>query len=133
MSHTSITSCLTTTIDGEEERFQECFHGTLKRLNQQILLSYEETENEGRTQVKISEQSVFIHRQGHIKSKLRFLLGRRERADYSTPMGALDMEIHTHRMEQEQTPKGGLLRLDYTIYVFGKHTSDNVLTLKWNL
>lgn len=126
-------SVLSMTIDGDTQRIEEAFIGTLKQHNATFLLAYDEPENKGRTLAKVAPTSLVINRQGDTSTILRFTLGQREQAHYQTAEGLLNLGTETSQFLVETNSKGGKVVVDYILYINGQHASNNRLTLNWTL
>ncbi len=94
-----------------------------------IELSYEETELTGMkgttTRFVVRDGEVALERTGMIQSRMEFRCGERSSSLYETPWGTMVVDIHTTKLAQRLTERGGVMEICFTISVNHRVTGEN--------
>lgn len=80
--------------------------------------------------LKIRDGLLELTRRGDITSRMVFEPGAGHTADYVTPFGALELEVHTQALSCFWTDSGGRIRITYSLYSAGALLSRNELVIK---
>lgn len=103
----------------EPEHISMVCAGTLYFRKGVYYISYEESELTGlentRTMIKIEPEQVTMTRTGDYPSQMLFIENQRHVGLYQTGYGALELAIHTAKIENQMDKNGGFLSLEYTV------------------
>ncbi|MEJ6400163.1 DUF1934 domain-containing protein [Nicoliella lavandulae] len=109
--------------DGDHSDFKYEVDGQLAQIGTALYLRYRETNAETGKEVpvtfKIDEDGgVRLTRAAENRLQLPFALNQRLRARYHTPYGAMNMDVHTHRLDYQyqDDPVAGNLQIDYQLF-----------------
>ena len=93
--------------------------GTLYRRKGIYYIHYEESELTGledtRTMLKVEPEQVLMTRSGKYPSQMLFMENQRHVGLYQTGCGALQIAIHTSKIDNQIQDNGGFLSLEYTV------------------
>lgn len=95
-------------------------------------IRYHDKENSGQTALTGTREWMTLSREGHVKSKMRFVIDQMLQARYSTPLGEFDMATRTEHYTFAATDHDGRLSLHYDLLISGEMTARNHLLLKWH-
>jgi uncharacterized beta-barrel protein YwiB (DUF1934 family) len=127
------------TIDGlqlgdEEGKVTLTASGIYHRRNGKHFIYFDEAaaDGEGVTKhsLKIASNQLDIQRNGASTSHMAFDLREVTLADYQTPFGNLQFQIHTTHFFVEEHPEEILVKLQYTLKTDGNHLSENQITIR---
>lgn len=74
-----------------------------------------------------------MQRKGMTSGVLTFLPGQRTSASYVTLYGDIPIQIDTRRVTIDRQENGGVLLLDYDVYMGGERTSSALMEITWRL
>lgn len=126
-----IKTSLSVNIDGTEERMIHSFSGEWRVREETHLLSHDEEDNRGRTNILLDCDAVEIRRKGIVSSRMRFVKDRGVEAEYITPHGQIPMMMITTEMSSQVNATGGKLNVCYTLQTDEKSLSENRLEIEW--
>lgn len=86
-------------------------------------------ENQTKTHIRISGDTVHIHRLGALSGDLWFVLGDQRDTRYETPYGRMLLTIDTHRIDWDLKAKSLYIR--YNILTEGQLISMNEMKIKF--
>ncbi len=126
----SITS--TQVQDGEEYQIQTKQPGVYKYLQGKHVIKYEEypeDEPEGQVQatrciLKIAEGTASLVKKGSIETQMVFQKNHSDRFLYDTPMGSMNMYVHTSHVELEEQEDLLSLCIRYSLSINHTQTTD---------
>lgn len=108
-------------IDGQRETTKLLTEGTLRREDNALILSYQESELTGllgtTTTFRIEKGRVVLTRTGVLQSEMVFEPGKEDCSLYDMGFGALMMTVCAQRIDDKMTDTGGSLTVAYTIAV----------------
>lgn len=114
------------TIDGQASPPVEVVtHGLLRRVGQELILTYEEGQDSGmegvRTTLRSTPEQVILLREGPWQAQMVFRMGPPQDSRYVTPYGAIPMRLHTRRLRSSLSETGGKLELEYDMELSGQN------------
>ena len=112
-------------VDGEKEQSKIETQGTLYTKEGSTHILYE--ENGTKTHIRISGETVHIHRLGALSGDLWFVLGDRRDTRYETPYGRMILTLDTHKLEWDA--KKMRLYIRYNLLVEDQLASMNEMTI----
>lgn len=74
-----------------------------------------------------------MQRKGMTSGLLSFVPGQRISTSYVTIYGDIPIQIATRRVEIAREENGGMLLLDYDVYMGGERTSSALMEITWRL
>lgn len=83
-----------------------------------------------RIMLKWKDSVLERHRLGEMASQVTYEAGKRSCDRYCTPYGELLMETDTHRLEIQESTKGFLLVIEYSILQNGQRVSENRIEIQ---
>lgn len=124
----TVTVVLTTSQKVGDQREQDCMElqGELFEKENSTHLLY--TENNTKTHVRISGDTVHVHRLGELSGDLWFVDGDERDTRYETPYGRMMLTIKTHKIEWDA--KRMRLYIRYNILTDGQLISMNEMTVE---
>lgn len=114
-----------TLLPGETDFMELISQGTIRKIDQQVIITYRESELTGmadtETTITMAQQDVKIHREGDFISTLEFSLDGPRRCLYQTPYGTFTITTHTreYRMVEEEAQTE--LFLKYGLIIEGEN------------
>lgn len=107
---------------GEEpQTVQIVTDGIMKRVDDVVYLSYEESEMTGMegttTTFAVKDDHVELTRTGAIQSRMVFEKGKKNVSLYDMGFGALTIGIQARRLKNNLGPEGGRLEISYGIEI----------------
>ncbi len=107
---------------GEEKQTVEIItEGTMRRENDMVYLSYEESEVTGMTGTTttfaVAKDNVTLIRSGAIRSQMVFERSKQNVSLYDVGFGAMKIGIKTRRLQNDLGPDGGRLEISYGIEI----------------
>ncbi len=112
-------------VDGEKEQTKTETQGTLYVKEGSTHILYE--ENGTKTHIRISGETVHIHRLGELSGDLWFVEGDRRDTRYETPYGRMILTLDTHKLEWDA--KKMRLYIRYNLLVEDQLASMNEMTI----
>lgn len=108
--------------------------GKITKRGEKVYLSYQESDLMGgegvETKVKAQPGQVTIMRFGDHSMHMVFEEGKPHQCLYRTDFGELVVGIHTKKLENKLTEKGGTLSVRYNMEINHSGVSENEITLK---
>lgn len=120
--------------DGEKQSMEAKSEGRLSEREGVLYVLY--TENMEETGAGLSAKvknllkiewepaCVELKKSGAVSWKMRFEAGKRDRAEYETPYGALEISAQTREVTVKREQKKTSLRLVYTLFIQGEKQAD---------
>lgn len=103
----------------EEEAF-----GTYRSNNGKYYIKY--SVNDYVNMIKVDGAEITVQRKGEIKSNMKYAAGEVFEFQYITPYGAIQMSIHTYKLEYELNEDGGIITLEYILDTGGDKYKNNM-------
>ncbi len=104
---------------GESDKMSFITEGTLIRINDEYIVSYEESQLTGldgtTTTLKVSQDSVTLIRQGNVDSMMLFEVGKTHLTDYDTQYGSVMLGITAKNVNVDFSDSGGKIKVDYIL------------------
>lgn len=123
---------LSTTRDGQRDEFRhEAQAMVAVHDDGSWSLRYHDDENGGQTAISGNSGWTTIQREGHVRSRMRFVHKELLPALYITPMGEFDMSTMTHHCQFSIDANSGHLTLHYDLLLSGELAAQNQLEIKW--
>ncbi len=127
--------------DGGVQEIKHARPGLLRRTDGEIMLEYEDVQEEDRARVTLSmapgrtaaENRAHMRRCGMVSSALTFLPGEKIASVYVTVYGEIPVAVDTRSVAIRETACGGELALDYDVYMGGERTSRARLEVTWRV
>ena len=117
--------------DDEKRKTEFCTQGGFYEQNGAYYVTYKENSQENastRVFFKIEKDSVTMRRMGEFKTVMQFSEGNMTDFEYNTPFGKIFMKINTTRIVSDFTKKGGILKLEYILFI-GEAATKTEITL----
>lgn len=135
-----IISCLTEP-DGDVHEIRNARSGLFKETADGIVLEYDDVQDEEKARITLTmrpgrnaqENRARMQRRGMVSSMLSFMPGQKIASSYVTIYGEIPVAVDTRRVTIDQSEKGGMLLLDYDVYMGGERTSSAVMEITWRL
>ena len=119
-------------VDGEQSSVELITEGLLFEKDGVVYIEYEESEISGKagtkTIITIDDNTVSMERSGTSFSQMFFEPGKSYINNFSTPFGAMQMEIYPTRVKYELNEEEGRLDLKYQMAIDGRTAGTNELT-----
>ncbi len=111
--------------EGECERTESECAGYLHLLDGESFVTYKEKDKNGEvtSEIRISEESVFVIRHGAIESNMEFREGEITHSIYGISPYTFDMSLDTRRIRRRIGEDGGEIHLIYNMKVGGAEKS----------
>ncbi len=121
--------------DGEDEVMELVTKGTMEYQDESAYeIYYEESEMTGlegtTTRFFIEKDAISLVREGSVRSRMQFELGKRHKSAYVTAYGAMDVEVHTRHFAHNISPQGGEIALEYDIEISQNVLGNNFFHIK---
>lgn len=120
-------------VAGEPDKMSFVTEGTLDRVNNEYIVSYEESEITGlkgtTTILKVNGDSITLIRQGNVESIMLFEKGKTHLTNYDTQFGSVMLGITAKNVHVDFCDKGGNIKVDYILEynrLFGGRNSINI-------
>lgn len=117
-------------LDGDEAVIELATEGTLRRFEDEYIISYSEDQTvEGstvKTQLTIKkDNTVILERRGDLNSRLIITEGERNNCLYAIPQGSLTLGIYGKEVKSDMAESGGRVKMIYTIDMNLQPLSEN--------
>jgi len=126
--HMALTLDTLQRVDGETVKLQSACRGELTLAEDCQSLTYTQEEL-GESTLTLTPQGAVLRRRGPSPCAMTFFPGRRTKAAYHTPFGALDLVVETAQADSRLTEEGGWVKLAYRLFQGGALASENTLTI----
>ena len=127
--------------DGDVHEIKNARSGLLRETVDGVVLEYEDVQDEEKAHIILTmkpgrnsrENRARMQRRGMVSSTLTFLPGQKVSSSYVTIYGDIPVAVDTRSVSIEQDERGGVLMLDYDVYMGGERTSSAVMEITWRL
>ena len=127
--------------DGDVHEIKNARSGLVKQTVDGIVLEYDDVQDEERAHIVLTmkpgrtprENRARMQRKGMVSSVLTFLPGQKAASSYVTIYGEIPVAVDTRSVVIEQDDRGGVLALDYDVYMGGERTSGARMEITWRV
>ncbi|MBQ7885654.1 MAG: DUF1934 domain-containing protein [Clostridia bacterium] len=127
--------------DGDVHEIKNARSGLVKETADGIVLEYDDVQDEEKAHIILTmkpgraakENRARMQRRGMVSSTLTFLPGQKVASSYVTIYGEIPVAVDTRRVDIEQSDRGGMLMLDYDVYMGGERTSSARMEITWRV
>lgn len=107
-------------IDGQEEVIELSTEGTLRKFEDDYIITYSEDPTESgqktKTQLTVTpNNTVILDRRGDLNSRLVITEGERNSCLYAIPQGSMTLGIYGKEVKNNMTDQGGTVKMVYSI------------------
>ena len=121
--------------DGQTHEIKCARRGVLCEQGGGVALEYDDEQDGERARIELwtDARRARMTRRGMTSAVLEFTPGERTGGVYRTPYGEIPVAVRTHALRLTREEMGGLLALDYEVFVGGERTARTHLTAQWRL
>lgn len=125
--------------DGDVHEIKNARSGLMRRNENEIVLEYDDVQDEEKAHIILTmktgarEERARMQRKGMVSSVLTFLPGQKTASSYVTIYGEIPVAVDTRRVCIENGENGGMLTLDYDVYMGGERTSSALMEITWRV
>lgn len=127
--------------DGDVHEIRNARSGKVRYTPEGIVLEYDDEQDGEKARIVLTmkpgrnarENRARMQRKGMVSSVLTFLPGEKVASSYVTIYGDIPVAVDTRSVEIEEEEKGGVLRLDYDVYMGGALTSAAKMEITWRV
>lgn len=127
--------------DGDVHEIKNARSGLVKEAGSEIILEYDDVQDEEKAHIILTmkpgrnarENRARMQRKGMVSSVLTFLPGQKAASSYVTIYGDIPVAVDTRSVEITRDDKGGMLALDYDVYMGGERTSSARMEITWRV
>lgn len=127
--------------DGDVHEIRNARSGIVKESDNEIVLEYDDVQDEERAHIILTmkpgrsakENRARMQRKGMVSSVLTFLPGQKAASSYVTIYGEIPVAVDTRSVDIIKDDKGGVLALDYDVYMGGEITSCAKMEITWRV
>lgn len=127
--------------DGDVHEIKNARSGLVKETADGIVLEYDDVQDEEKAHIILTmkpgrsarENRARMQRRGMVSSMLTFLPGQKVASSYVTIYGEIPVAVDTRSVDIERSDKGGVLTLDYDVYMGGERTSSAQMEITWRV
>ena len=127
--------------DGDVHEIKNARSGLVKQTEDGIVLEYDDVQDVERAHFVLNmkpgrmprENRARMQRKGMVSSVLTFLPGQKAASSYVTIYGEIPVAVDTRSVVIEQDDMGGVLALDYDVYMGGERTSSARMEITWRV
>lgn len=127
--------------DGDVHEIKNARSGLVKQTVDGIVLEYDDVQDEEKAHIVLTmkpgrmpgENRARMQRRGMVSSMLTFLPGQKTASSYVTIYGEIPVAVDTRRVSIQQDERGGVLSLDYDVYMGGERTSSALMEITWRV
>ena len=121
--------------DGQTHEIKCARRGVLCEQGGGVALAYDDEQDGERARIELWTDAARARmtRRGMTSAVLEFTPGERTGGVYRTPYGEIPVAVRTHTLSLTREETGGLLALDYDVFVGGERTARTHLTAQWRL
>ena len=121
--------------DGQTHEIKCARRGVLREQGGGVALEYDDEQDGERARIELWTDAgrARMTRRGMTSAVLEFTPGKRTGGVYRTPYGEIPVAVRTHALSLTREETGGLLALDYDVFVGGERTARTHLTAQWRL
>lgn len=114
-------------IDGDAEVVSETGTGSVRKHDGVWYIMY---KPEGvSVMIKLNADTAHVKRTGDYGSDIDYIKGKKTQFSYKTPYGVMDMEIYTKDIKHSMSVFGGVVVLEYDLFV-GSERIENKMEIK---
>ena len=125
--------------DGDVHEIKNARSGMLRETADGIVLEYDDVQDEEKAHIILTmhpgrnekENRARMQRRGMVSSVLSFMPGQKMASSYVTIYGEIPVAVDTRRVVIDRSEKGGVLLLDYDVYMGGERTSSARMEITW--
>lgn len=124
--------------NGEENKVELITDGVLTDIGDSTILEFDESSlydlHDVRTSVKIDSDYVQMSRTGDISTNMVFAEEKTYEAIYTTPFGAIQLDIFPIKVKSSRNENGGAVDLEYEVKIgdLRAHNKFNIVYQKKN-
>lgn len=127
--------------DGDVHEIKNARSGVVRETDDAIVLEYDDVQDEEKAHIVLTmkpgrtpqENRARMQRKGMISSMLTFLPGQKTNSSYVTLYGEIPVAVNTRRVSIDTSAAGGMLTMDYDVYMGGEKTSSAVMEITWRV
>lgn len=121
--------------DGGTHEIKCARRGVLREQEGGWALEYDDEQDGERARIELwsDARGARMTRRGMTSAMLTFTPGEKTSGVYRTPYGEIPVAVRTHALSLEREETGGLLALDYDVFVGGERTARTHLEAQWRL
>ena len=121
--------------DGQTHEIKCARRGVLCEQGGGVALEYDDEQDGERARIELWTDAARARmtRRGMTSAVLEFTPGERTSGVYRTPYGEIPVAVRTYTLSLTREETGGLLALDYDVFVGGERTARTHLTAQWRL
>ena len=127
--------------DGDVHEIKNARSGLIKETAEGIMLEYDDVQDEEKAHIVLTmkpgrtprENRARMQRRGMVSSMLTFLPGQKVASSYVTIYGEIPVAVDTRSVSIERDERGGVLALDYDVYMGGEKTSSARMEITWRV
>ena len=121
--------------DGQTHEIKCARRGVLCEQGGGVALEFDDEQDGKRARIELWTDAARARmtRRGMTSAVLEFTPGERTGGVYRTPYGEIPVAVRTHTLSLTREETGGLLALDYDVFVGGERTARTHLTAQWRL
>ena len=125
--------------DGDVHEIKNARSGLVKETPEGTVLEYDDVQDEEKAHIVLTmkagrnekENRARMQRRGMVSSVLSFMPGQKMASSYVTIYGEIPVAVDTRRVVIDRSEKGGVLLLDYDVYMGGERTSSARMEITW--
>ena len=127
--------------DGDVHEIKNARGGIIRQTLDEIVLEYDDVQDEEKAHIVLTmkpgrtprENRARMQRKGMVSSVLTFLPGQKINSSYVTIYGEIPVAVDTRTVSIEKGAAGGVLTMDYDVYMGGERTSSAVMEITWRV
>ena len=127
--------------DGDVHEIKNARSGLIRETPDGIVLEYDDVQDEEKAHIVLTmkpgrtprENRARMQRKGMVSSVLTFLPGQKVSSSYVTIYGEIPVAVDTRSVLIERDEKGGVLLLDYDVFMGGERTSSAKMEITWRV
>ena len=125
--------------DGDVHELKNARSGVIREENGALVLEYDDVQDDEKAHIILTmhpgrnekENRARMQRRGLVASSLAFLPGQKAASSYVTMYGEIPVAVDTRRVVIDRRENGGMLLLDYDVYMGGERTSCALMEITW--
>ena len=127
--------------DGDVHELKNARSGLIREENGALVLEYDDVQDDEKAHITLTmhpgrsekENRARMQRRGMVASMLSFMLGQKMASSYVTIYGEIPVAVDTRRVTIKRHENGGMLLLDYDVYMGGERTSSAIMEITWRI
>lgn len=127
--------------DGDVHEIKNARSGLIREEAGSIVLEYDDVQDEEKAHIILTmkpgrqprENRARMQRKGMIASALTFLPGQKAASSYVTIYGEIPVAVDTRSVVIVREDRGGMLAMDYDVYMGGERTSSAKMEITWRV